>query len=77
MYEIFHQATYRFFGIDELFKLVMDEMYGIGQFITSLTMNTLEFAFSQLFEHKLCISDDTHIDVVVWVVRFVFVCLVV
>ena len=33
MYEIVHQATYRFFGIDELFKLVMDEMYEIGQFI--------------------------------------------
>ena len=33
MYEIVHQATYRFFGIDELFKLVMDEIYEIGQFI--------------------------------------------
>ena len=27
MYEIVHQATYRFFGIDEMYKLVMDEMY--------------------------------------------------
>ena len=33
MYEIIHQAKYSFFGIDELYKLVMDEMYEIGQFI--------------------------------------------
>ena len=30
MYEIVHQATYRFFGNDEMYKLVMDEMYEIG-----------------------------------------------
>ena len=29
MYEIVHQTTYRFFGIDEMYKLVMDEMYEI------------------------------------------------
>ena len=29
MYEIVDQATYRDFGIDEMYKLVMDEMYGI------------------------------------------------
>ena len=29
MYEIVHQATYRFFGIDEMYKLEMDEMYEI------------------------------------------------
>ena len=29
MYEIVDQATYRFFGIDEMYKLVMDEMYEI------------------------------------------------
>ena len=33
MYEIVCQATYRFFGIEELDKLVMDEMYEIGRFI--------------------------------------------
>ena len=33
MYEIAHQATYRFLGIDEVYKLVMDEMYEIGQFM--------------------------------------------
>ena len=26
MYEIVHQDTYWFFGIDEMYKLVMDEM---------------------------------------------------
>ena len=30
MYEIVHQAAYRFFGIDKMYKLVMDEMYEIG-----------------------------------------------
>ena len=29
MYEIVHQATYRFFGIDEMYKLMMDKMYEI------------------------------------------------
>ena len=29
MYEIVHQAMYRFFGIDEMYKLVMYEMYEI------------------------------------------------
>ena len=33
MYEIVHQALYRFLGIDEVYKLVMDEMYEIGRFI--------------------------------------------
>ena len=30
MYENVHQAMYRFFWIDEMYKLVMDEMYEIG-----------------------------------------------
>ena len=30
MYEIVHQAAYRFFGIDEIYKLLKDEMYEIG-----------------------------------------------
>ena len=33
MYEIVHQATHRIFGINEGFKLVMDEMYEIGWFV--------------------------------------------
>ena len=43
MYEIVDQVTYRFFGIDELYKLVMDEMYQIGWFIAKF-----EYAYSRI-----------------------------
>ena len=33
MYKIVHQVTYRFLGIDEGYKLVIDETYEIGRFI--------------------------------------------
>ena len=33
MYEMVHQATYKLFGIDEAYKLLMDEMQEIGRFI--------------------------------------------
>ena len=33
MYEHFHQTTYRFLGIDEVYKLVINEMHETGQFI--------------------------------------------
>ena len=33
MYKIVHQATCKFLGINEGYKLVMDEMYEIGRFI--------------------------------------------
>ena len=36
MYEIIHQATYRFFGIEEVYKLMMDEMYETGRFIAQM-----------------------------------------
>ena len=45
--------------------------------LRSLNMNTPEFVLSQLQEHKLCVSGETHVDIVVLVVQFVFVCLVV
>ena len=48
MYEIVHQATHMFFGIDELYKLVMNELYEIGRFVAILNMNTSEFALFQL-----------------------------
>ena len=32
-YPNIHQATYRFFGINEGYKLVMDEIHKIGKFI--------------------------------------------
>ena len=38
-------------------------------------MNTAEFVLPQLQEHKLCVTSEIHIDVVVLVVRVVRVCL--
>ena len=69
MYEIVHQATYMFFGIDEVYKFV--------NLLRNLNMNTPEYALSQQQEQKLCVSGETQVDVVVLVVRVVFVCLVV
>ena len=54
----------------------MDEVYEIGRYLRSLNMNIPEFALSQLQEHKFRVSGETHVDVVVLVVRVVFVCLV-
>ena len=34
------------------------------------------FELTQLLEHKLCVSGETHVDAFVLVVRVVFVCLV-
>ena len=57
MYEIVHQATYRIFGLDEVYKLVMDEVYEIGWFIVKFEYRysriciasvVTEFALSQL-----------------------------
>ena len=73
IYEIVHQATNRFFEIDEMYKLVMDEMYEIGWIWIFLNMNTPKLALSQLQEHKLCVSGETHVDIVVLVVWVVFV----
>ena len=47
IYEIVHQARYRFFGIDEMYKLVMDEMYEIGWIWIFWNWLKCEFAFSQ------------------------------
>ena len=33
LYEIVHQATYRFFGIDEVYKFAIDEINESGRFI--------------------------------------------
>ena len=43
MYEIVHEATYRFFGIDEMYKLVMNEMYEI--FLIWVFWNWLKFEY--------------------------------
>ena len=49
---------------------------GVG-LLQSLNMNTTEFTLSQLQEHKLCVTSEFHVDVVVLFVWVVFVCLVV
>ena len=46
MYELVHQVTDRFLGIDEGYKLVMDEMYEIGRFIKKF-----EYEYS-----KICVK---------------------
>ena len=43
MYETVHQTTYKFFGMDELYKLVIDEMYEIGRFIAKF-----EYEYSRI-----------------------------
>ena len=43
MYQTVHQDTYRLFGIDELCKSVMYEMYEIGRFITKF-----EYEYSRI-----------------------------
>ena len=55
-------------------KLVEYEFFEIGG---NLNMIIPEFALSQLLEHKLCVSVETHADAVVLVARVVFVSLVV
>ena len=46
--------------------MVEYEFFEIGW---NVIMNTPEFAFSELQEHKICVSGETHVDVlVVWVV---------
>ena len=37
-------------------------------------MNTAEFALSQLKEHKLCATSETHVDIIILIVRVVCVC---
>ena len=49
--EIVHQATCRFFGIDEVYKLVMNEMYEIGRFIANSLRNLL-----RILQNLRCLS---------------------
>ena len=49
--EIVHQATCGFFGIDEVYKLVMNEMYEIGRFIANLLRNLL-----RILQNLRCLS---------------------
>ena len=81
-YEIVHLITYRFFGIDEIYtwwwmkctKLVEYEYF----------WNWLKFEYENskicivsIVRVQLCVSDETHVDVVVFVVWVVFVWFVV
>ena len=45
----------------------------LANLVRILNMNTPEFAFSQLYKHKLCVSSESYVDVVALVVRVVFV----
>ena len=82
MYEIVHQAAYRFFGIDKIYKLLKDEMYEIG--LIWIFWNWLKFEYEY---SRICVASvvraqtlccgETHVDVVVLVVWVVFVWFVV
>ena len=49
----------------------------LANFLQSLNMNTAEFALSHLQEHKICVTSEIYVDVVVLVVWVVFVWFVV
>ena len=49
----------------------------LADLLQTLSVNNPEFALSQLQEHKLLISSETHFGAVISVVGVVFVCLVV
>ena len=40
MYQTVHQATYRFLGIDEVYKLAIDELYETGRLIAKFEYET-------------------------------------
>ena len=48
MYEIVHQAKYKFFGVDEMYKLVMDEMHEIGWIWIFWTSLKFEYEYSRI-----------------------------
>ena len=48
MYETVHQATYKFFGVDEMYKLVMDEMHEIGWIWIFWTSLKFEYEYSRI-----------------------------
>ena len=73
MYEIVHQAAYKFFGIDEIYKLLKDEMYEIGWIWIFWNWLKFEYEYSRICvvsvvrAQTLCCGE-THVDVVVLVV---------
>ena len=81
-YEIVHQAMHRFFGVDEMYKLVMDEMYEIVWIWIFWNWLKSEYEYSRICvasvvrAQTLCCGE-SHVDVVVLVVWVVFVWFVV
>ena len=53
MYEIVHQATHRFLWIDEMYKLVMDEMYETGWILIFGDWLKCEYEYS-----RICLVSD-------------------
>ena len=47
MYEIVHQAKCKFFGVDEMYKLVMDEMHEIGWILIFWNWLKFEYEYSR------------------------------
>ena len=52
-------------------KSMYDLVVCVVCLLSSLNMNTAEFALRQLQEHKLCVTSKTHVDVVILVVQVV------
>ena len=48
MYEVFHQAMYRFFRIDEMYNLVIDEIYKIVWIWISWNWLKFEYEYSRI-----------------------------
>ena len=62
-------------GIDEAYKIGDGwNVWNLTNSLWSLNMNTAEFSFSQLEEPKICVTSETHVDVVALVVWVVSVC---
>ena len=53
--------------------MICTKLFG---FLRNWNLNTPEFAFFQLWKHKLCVSSKTNVDVIALVACFMFVCLV-
>ena len=82
MYEIVNQAKYRFFRVDEMYKLVMDEMYEIVWIWIFWNWLKFEYEYSRICVVSVVRAKTlcywwSHVDVVVLVVWVVFVWFVV
>ena len=69
--KLLNKPSTDFGGSVECPNFVMDECTKSANFLQSLNMNTAESTLCQLKERKLCVTSETHVDVVVLVVQFV------